>query len=143
MAVKSLSLGSTRKYELKSDPDKGTPDATRFIIGTLDSRVVGKIMDAATSFFVDQKQLDDEIETSVNNSEKNFQACMYGLKGWENFKDEKNNDIPFKTVKRRHGGASYDAVDPEILKTIPQAFINELANEILKDNVVGEVEGNA
>lgn len=143
MAVKALSLGSTRTYELQSDPDRGTPNATRFKIGTLDSRIIGRINDAATTMHVDPTRPDDTVETSINNSERFFQACTYGLRGWENLKDDKGNDVAFKTVSRRHGGQSYDAVDENLLKMLPFEVIAELANEILAQNVVSAEEGNA
>ena len=143
MAVKALSLASTRVYELRSDPDRGTPDATRFKLGTLDSRIIGRINDAATTMHVDPTRPDDTVETSINNSERFFQACIYGLKGWENLKDESGNDVVFKTVGRRHGGQSYEAVDENLLKRLPFEVIAELANEILSSNTVSLEEGNA
>lgn len=143
MAVKALSLGSTRKYELKSDPDRGTDGATRFIIGTLDSRTVGRINDAATTMHVNPSRPDEEIETSINTSVRNFMACEFGLRGWENFKDDKGNDIKFRTVSRRHGGQSYAVVDPEIMNLLPYDVVAELANEVLSDNTMSLEEGNA
>jgi hypothetical protein len=38
---------------LKYDSAKGTPEATKFTIGTLDSRVYGRLKDMATSITVD------------------------------------------------------------------------------------------
>jgi hypothetical protein len=143
MAIKGLSLSSIRVYESKLDPAKGTPEATKWQLGTLDSRVMGMIKDMATSFTVNPAAPTDEVETSINRNEVNFQLVSYGLRGWSGFVDDKGNDLPFKKLTRRHGGSTYDVVDPDSIKLIPQAIIEELANEIGKDNEVSEVEGNA
>lgn len=143
MAIKALTLGTVRPYELKRDPDRGTDRATSFKIGAIDSVIAGVIVDSALEVVVDQNRPDDTVNTRINNSVKNFKACQYGLRGWDNLQDSKGNDIPFKTVKRRHASNSYDVVDPEVLCLIAHADLAELAGEIMKDNEVGLEEGNA
>lgn len=140
MAIIGLKLESTRTYESKFDPAIGTPEATRFEIGTLDARIFGRIKDQATRFVVDPQAPDEEVETAIQASEVNFQTVQYGLRGWSNLRDEAGNDIPFKTVRRTHGGHHYTVVDPEVLKLIPHAVIEELAGEIAKGNTVSEAQ---
>lgn len=143
MALTSLSLEKTRPYQSKLDPEYGTDEATTFSLGTLDSRISGKIKDLATTINVDPTQLDDEVETSINQNEVFFQTVSYGLKGIKNFLDEKGDEVKFRTLTRRHSGQIYQVVDPDVLKLIPQAVIVELALEIQKDNEVSAAEGNA
>lgn len=142
MAVKALSLTAVRPYQSKLDPEFGTDGATTFQIGTLDSRIMGKIKDMAASFTVDPNNPSDEVETSMNRNEVDFELCMYGIRGWKNFIDAAGNSVPYKSLTRHHSGTKYDVVDPDLLKTLPQAIIAELAAEISKDNEVSVAEGN-
>lgn len=139
MAIKSLNITTVTPYKSKYDPDRANENATVFLLGTLDSRTSGRIKDLATRFVVDPHAADEEVETSIQAAEVNFQTVQYGLRGWEHFRDGEGNDIPFKTVSRRHGGASYPIVDPELMKLIPAAVIEELAIEISKANELSEV----
>lgn len=143
MSIIGLSLEATRPYQSRLDPAKGTDEATVFRLGTLDSRIMGKIRDLATTINVDPSQPDDEVETSINQNEVFFQTVSYGLKGWEKFKDKNGNDIEFATITRRHSGQVYQIVDPDKLKLLPQSIIVELAQEIQKDNEVSNAQGNA
>lgn len=140
MAIIGLKLDAERNYESNLDSAKGTKEATVFQIGTLDSRIFGRIKDQATRFVVDPNAPNDEVETAVNASEVNFQTVQYGLRGWKNLRDDAGNDIPYKTVKRTHGGQSYRVCDPEQLKLVPQAVIEELAHEIARSNEVSEAQ---
>lgn len=138
MSIIGLDLDATRVYELKRDPDRGTPEATRFTLGTIDSRVYGKIRDKSTAFKVDPKAPDDEVETSINQEETNFETCQFGITHWDNFVDPKGVEIVFKTIKRNMKGKSYTIVDPEVLCRLPRADLSELATEISKENDVTE-----
>jgi hypothetical protein len=138
--ITGIKLDATRKYVSKLDPSKGTKDETVFEIGTLDSRIMGRIMDKATTITVDPARPEDEVSTQVNSSEAAFETVMYGLRGWSNFQDGDGNDIEFKTVKRNHGGASYKVADEALIKLLPRAVIIELAEEIRKDNELTETE---
>lgn len=134
MAIIGLSLDATRVHELSRDPAKGTPEATRFTLGTIDSRVYGKIRDKGTAFKMDPTQLDDEVETTINQEEVNFELCQFGITHWENFQDKEGGDIPFKTIKRNMKGKSYVIVDPDVLCRLPRIDLAELAGEIGKEN---------
>ena len=136
MSIKGLSLHSVRQYQSIYDDARGTDDATSFDIGTLDSRVFGMIRDKATSISLAPTIPTGAVPTAIYMNEVAFATVQYGLKGWRNFRDDAGNDIAFKTVKRSHGGQSYDVVDPEVLKRIPNVIINELAEQIRGDNEV-------
>lgn len=134
MSIKALKLDTVRRYESIYDGDRGTEDATIWLIGALDSRTSGRIRDAATKFTVDPNATADEVTTSINTSEVNFQRVQYGLKGFENFKDPDGNDVKFETRVVRKGNVSYTVVSEDVMALIPDAIISELADEIIKSN---------
>ncbi len=137
MAIIGLSLEATRDYESKFDPARGTPEATKFILGTLDSRVAGKLRDLATTVMVDPNKPDDEVATKINMEDVNFQTVQFGAR-WENLVDTNGNAIECNTKNRSLGGKSYKVVDPDTLRLIPMAVIRELADEIRKVNELDE-----
>lgn len=137
----ALTLEGVRDFQSKYDPGKGTDQATTFKLKALDSRVHGKVRDSATRVMVDPSRPSDEVETTIEQSEVHFMACSFGLAGWSNFQDARGNDVPFRTKKRNLGGRSYEIVDPDLMRTIPSAVIKELAEEIMKDNELKEIEG--
>ncbi len=138
MSIIGLNLGSTRAFESTHDPDKGQPEATKFVLTTLDSRVMGKIRDRAATMRVDPTRPDDEVDTSINIEDVNFMTAQFGITGWENFRGHNGEDIDFKSVGRRLAGKSYVIVDPEVLARVPLAIIREIADEIRKDNELDE-----
>lgn len=140
MPIVGLNLEATRVYESKYDPDRGSPEATKFHIGTLDSRVSGKLKDMATTVKVDPKRLDDEVDTTINMEDVAFQTVQFGVVGWENLMDDAGNPIEFKTEGRRLSGKSYKIVHSEVLYLIPGAVIRELADEVGKANNLTEVQ---
>lgn len=140
MPIIGISLDATRTYESVYDSAKGTPEATKFQIGTLDSRVLGRLKDMATSIVVDSNDSSGEIQTNINANDVNFQTVCFGLRGWENFTDENGKDIKFKTTKRTMGPNSYTIADPELVCKIPEVVIAELASEIRKSNELTETE---
>ena len=145
MSIMALKMGAVRKYVSQFDTakDEKNGEPTVWLIGTLDGRITGRIRDKATTLTVNTKSINDEVETNINTNEMHFEACLYGLRGWENFKDEKGNDIPFKTKKMLHGGQQYQVVDVELLRSVPQIVLAELGMEIMKENMMSDDEGNA
>jgi len=145
MPIIGLDLTAKRTLESRYDTAKGTPEATKFEIGTLDSRVHGYIKDMATTFTVDPTPgaAQEEVQTSMEQSLVNFTACQFGLRGWSNLKDAEGNDLPFKTRSKALGGKSYQVVSDEVLRQVPGAVLSELAVEILKANDLTDAQGNA
>lgn len=140
MPIVGLTLDSTREFVSSFDSAKGTPEATVFILGTLDSRVFGLIRDKATTLSVDTSRPNDEVTTHINANDVAFMTVQYGLKGWKNFRDAGGNDIPFRTIKKNHSGQTYVVVDPEVVKRLPTAILMEVAEEIRRDNEMAEIE---
>lgn len=140
MAIKALKLDAIIKYESAFDPDRGTPDATVWHLGTLDSRTSGRIKDQATKFVVDPNAPEEEVSTVVNTSEVNYQRVQYGLKGFDNFQDDAGNDVKFTTRTKRHGNVEYKIVSDEVMKQIPGAILAELAAKIDEGNELSVVQ---
>lgn len=140
MPIIGISLAAERVHESKFDSAKGTPDATKFTLGTLDGRIYGRLKDSATSIHVDPTKAEqDSVTTTINSNDVAFNTVVYGLRNWENFIVD-GKDVKFKTSKRNHGQHSYTVADPELVKLIPHAVLLELADEIRKDNDLDEDE---
>jgi len=139
MAIKALTLAATKTHELSRDPDKGTPQATRFRLGVLDSRVIGHLRDNSATIQYDEGDR-SRVSTKVNNSAVEFETVQFGLKGIENFKDDAGNDVPFRTVKKTLGSRQYDVADPALVAQLGIFDIHELAFEITRINDVTETE---
>src|SRR5690606_27258246 len=110
MAIIGLTLAAEQAFQSEYDTKKGSEDATTFMLGTLDSRVMGRLRDDATSFAVNPAAPEDEVDVSVGQNTLFYLACQFGIKAWTKFRDENGNDIPFKTQKRNMGGKSYTIV---------------------------------
>jgi hypothetical protein len=139
MPIVGITLDSTRDYVSKLDTAK-PPEATVFVIGTLDSRIFGILRDRGTVIQVDPTRGDDNVQTSLNLNEVNFLTVQYGLRGWRNFKDSAGADIAFKTSTITHGNKPYTVVDADLLRRLPGVVISELAEEIRKENELTETE---
>lgn len=147
MAIKCLTLSDVRTVECDLDPDKGTENATKFKIGTLDSRIMGKLKDQSTSlgfgaanFSGNGVDPDADVDIQVDQNEMYFKACQFGLRGWSNLPDNDGNDLPFETYTRNVGGRNYPAVKDEILGRVPQAVIANIGAKIIAANEVSEGE---
>jgi hypothetical protein len=140
MAVRAINIASTKDVELSQqlDPAAGTKDATKFIIGALDSYVMAELQDGLASFASGQNGEKDS--ATINFHEVALKGCRFGLRGWKNFLDENNNEVAFKTVKRAAHGREYDVVDPEVLRLVPIDAVTELYRQIRDFNTVSVVE---
>lgn len=139
MTIKALNLGKTWDFQSKSDPDRGTPEATTFHLQSLDSRVMGKLRDNTTKFLVDPSNPDEVAETTVNAENLNFESVQFGCTGWDNFPHPTTGEmVEAKTVPRRLGGKSYQIIDPEVLCLVPLSVIGEMAEDIRKANELSE-----
>lgn len=156
MAINALSLASTREYISRLDPhhpDKakdyqgqyipaGTtvPDpkkATRWKLGTLDSRVYGYLRDITTEIV----QTDDgqaSRRLAVNKMYR--EAVRFGLRGWENFKDHRGKEVERVTEEFTLGGKVYVVLTDKVLDVIPGEVIAELGQAIRDGNEVTEDE---
>ena len=153
MAIKALDLTATRDYICEDD---NLDDPTVWKLGTLSSRDVGTIRDSATQISFGRNDTskgkgdsetaaDTDIKTAVNRAKMNFEAVRRGLKGAQNFLDENDQPIHVKLVIRDVGGGVKKSVVPyEILDRIPLSVVEELADQIMEDNMLedGEEAGN-
>lgn len=128
MAIKGISVSYSEKYESDLDPDKGTPQATKFIISPLPSRIIAVLNDNRTQFV----QNDDTKETAikVNANEKAFDFVRFGLKGVENLLADNNTPVEFKTVNKYFAGGNHSVVADSVLDAIPLEVVRELADRI-------------
>lgn len=133
MALTAMSVSDTWVFESDRDPDKGTENATKFTLGTLDVFLKGHIFDSAT-------EISGQGSITIHTNKTNIEAVRFGLKGWSNFRDKAGNDVPFKTLKRNVGGRSYDVVSDETLNRLSLDDIQELGQAIKTGNVVTEEE---
>lgn len=146
MAIKALNLSHVREYICKNDRDSDEP--TVWKLGTLTSRQIGEIRDAASSFVVDTNKPqgapdeENEVETKFAQSKMCYDAARQGLRGWDNFLDpETDAPIPFESQAREIAGAQTRVVPLKLMDRIPQSVIMELGQEILNQNEPTEDDG--
>lgn len=136
MALFGLSLVASRPYQSPRDPDFGKPEATTFMLCTLDSRVMGRIRDAATTVTVDP-QNPANLYTHVNIHEMRFQTVMFGCQGWSNLMDPATGKpIPYRTQPVTVGQSTYQTVDPDVLRMVDPDTLEELATAIRDGNTL-------
>lgn len=136
MAIIGLTLAAEEAFQSDYDTKKGSKEATNFMLGTIDSRVMGRLRDDATSFAVNPSAPEEEVDVSVGQNTLFYLACQFGIKGWTQFRDKDGNDIPFRTQKRNMGGKSYTIVADEVLSRIPQPILAEIGEKIISLNEV-------
>lgn len=129
--LKALSTSETWTFESEHDPDKGTPNATRFTLGVLDVFIRARIFDGSTT-------INEEGLLSLKHTQMNLESVKFGLRGWENFKDEKGNDIPFETVTQIVNGRKYEVVTDECLGRLNLPVISEIGQAIRDGNSLAE-----
>ena len=134
MAIKALTLSSVQVIESDSDPARGTADATKFTIGAIDAFVSAYVFDRTLTF--SDSDAGGIATAQVKMSEANLEAVRFGLRGWENFRDDRGNDVPFTTTDRIVLGKRYVAVADECLAVLGQDLVRELANAIRRINEV-------
>lgn len=145
MAIVGINLEAKKKFVPSSDPAKGTDKATVFEIGTLSSGVVGYIMDSIVEFQNDifirgkEGQEKKEVKVRIPLNRSSYMFAKYGLRGWNNFVDEKGNHIPFECVEEIIPGVgSIQVVKEELLNRIPFDVIGEIATEVNSENEVSK-----
>lgn len=142
MAIIGMDLATEKKFVFSGDPAKGTKDATVFLYGTLDSRILGILQDKATSVKVNPSAPDEDVDTQINSKAFQFEVVQFGCRGWSNLKASNGDDIDFRMVKLNRGGKSYTVVDPDVLARVPGVVIDEFAQRIMSANEMTSDEGN-
>ena len=118
--ITGINISATKDYISKFD--KGEQKTT-WKIGALDSDIFDLIG-----------------EYSQNPLKMTSEVVRFGLKGFENFKDAKENIINFDTISRSVGRSNYNVVADSIMKILPPEIKSELSAEILKLSKLSEEE---
>jgi len=129
-------------FEFVSKHEKDLESPTVFKLGVIDSLTIAKIEDNLTVFTIDPKDTDAKTDTKMSTGKREVELVKAGLKGWDNFKDKKGNDIPFEVQPNRSQsqGKTVDIPKESTLKRIPKIILTELANELYNQNKLDEVE---
>ncbi|MBL4693290.1 MAG: hypothetical protein JKY92_08190 [Magnetovibrio sp.] len=141
MAIKALDLTKTKVVSSKYDTEKDETKKTKFKVGVLSFRDVGRIRDLVTSITVNAAQEEDgtdEVLTNIERSKMQFEACRRGIRGWENFMGPDDKPVKFKTQTREVDGASREVVPDDLLNMIPLQVIVELSDIVMSDNDITE-----
>lgn len=137
MAFKAINLTKTVRYQSELDSEFGTDKATTFILGPIDTRTMSYIIDANMESKVNS---DGEQSMKFNQLIVAFNLVKFGLKGFENYLDENDQPLVYKTEKVNFGGKHYTVVSEDILSMLPQALLMELAAKINDINTVSETD---
>lgn len=119
MGIKGISLGEVRNFISQYDNEE---PKTIWKLGALDSEIF------------------DLLGEDKNPLRLMSDAVRFGLKGFENFKDENGNEMKFNTVSRAVGSYNYKVVADNIMKILPPQLKSELGVEILKMSKLNEEE---
>lgn len=138
MPIVGLAVDAERDFQSSYDPEKDKPDASVFIIGTLDSRIFGRIRDQLTEFTASADAGTKQASASVKKNEVDFLTVQYGLRGWRNVQAHDGQALDFTTVNDNRFGKNYKIVSAQVLRQIPSAVITELATEIIGTNALDE-----
>jgi hypothetical protein len=134
-----IALDLTKVREYVSRYDSGEKK-TIFKLGVIDSITRAGIRDkrfewtgAADSVAGLQPQMKSNIH------KVNVEYVRYGLRGWENFVNERGEPVQFETESEvGPGGVVRTVVKESLLQLIPSHIIDELADEIARDNTLTE-----
>jgi hypothetical protein len=139
MSLVGIRRDATITFESKFDPARGTEEATQFTLGTLTARVQVYLRDQATKFKPDPENEANVIAEFLPNA-SSYETVRFGLRGWERFRDEDGNDLPFSTVKKQVGGVEYEVVSEDTMDALPIDVIREIAEKLNEVNALTEVE---
>jgi len=134
MAIKGLSLVEVEPFYSSFD-DAPEAEKTKWLLGPVDLMVRSYIQDNAISWVPG----DGGMVMTNKAAFRNFEICRFGLKGFENFKDDKTGaDIAFVEVDRALNGKTYKNVSDDVLNRIPGQVIQEIAERLIEINTATE-----
>lgn len=136
MAITAITVGKTWEYVSKQDPDPQNP--TVFVLQVLPARVLAHLQDEATVFQLGDNP--DDRATRLRLNEVNYDIVRFGLVGIRNLRDEHGQEVQFSKERTVLAGKSYEVASHRILDMLPSSVINELAQEILERNTLGDDE---
>ncbi|WP_089289491.1 MULTISPECIES: hypothetical protein [unclassified Azospirillum] len=128
-------MDSTRIHESDSDPDKGTPAATRFVLGVIPARILARINDKATRF--EGMPGGGQLKMDFSAHATCLEMLRWGLKGWENLLDAGTGQpLAFETREELDGNIRTKVPTDACLTAVPGDLRMELANAIRDFNTV-------
>lgn len=134
-----INIHETRKYVSKRDPDKDNP--TLFHVGVLDPFLRSWIEDKCTSIEFSSGGADDPAKGNVLAKKRNILLVKYGVRDIENFLDPQTKAPVKVTIGNTSiGGKSYPALPDQVISLLGTPLIDELAEEILREQDLGETE---
>ncbi len=127
-----ININETRKYVSKRDPDKENPSV--FHIGVLDPFLRSWIEDKCTSIEFSSGGADDPTRGNVLAKKRNILLVKYGVRDIENFLDPQVK-APIKVTlgNTSISGKAYPALADQVISLLGTALIDELADEVLKE----------
>jgi hypothetical protein len=149
MAIRAMTLGDTFEYVSEKDPCKVKQEtqidpkdaskgniidwhvkegATKFFLAALDLFLMGHIYDNSQAITGTPGSAQIGITTRMNQT--NIDTVRFGLRGFENFKDAKGNDIKFTTTDIQLNNRDYKVASDEVLKNLGIRLVAELAGKI-------------
>lgn len=130
MAWKTLTLDQRVLYVSKNDPERET-NPTKFFLRPLSLRTRGTIRDENMQFEATGRKTARMVGT-MRVMRAALATVRYGLAGWENMRDEKDQPVAFETEKQMINGRPVECIDPDLLDLLPASLVEELADEINK-----------
>lgn len=135
MAIISLNPDAVREYSLTEDVG---PEKTVFLLGALDAFTLNQI---ALEARVRADQSEDEEEKKSKNLTILGLFVMYGLRGWNNFRDGAGKAIAHETEMHEVGVLGPRPVlKRDLLRHFSLMQIAELAGEIQANSVLSKQE---
>lgn len=134
-SFKAINLTKTVEHQSELDPNKGTDKAVIFTLGAIDTRTFSSIFDKQIE---SKTNKEGEIIIKPNQLTAAYQFVKFGLKGLQNWLDDKDSPIEFKTERVNVFGKSYTLVTDSILEGFPSELITELAEAIIDINNLSE-----
>ena len=135
MAMKPLDLTKIIPFESPRDPDFGKPEATKFKLCAIPSRVFAHIKDSTTTYRQKVTEVGESMDVDVNTQSSNRLMTAFGLKGFENY-----GDLEFKTQKERIGGQLFERVHDDILDAMEPELLGEISAKVHELNTLSEAD---
>ena len=139
MALTGINIYETKRFVSKLEKDKENP--TVFHLGLLDPILRAEFEDESLIFEKSSSNPNDPAKATIARSGFNIKAVRFGLKGMDNFLDPRTKEpMPFETVSVSIKGKNYNVASEQIIKMLGKKLIEELAEEILSENIFSEEE---
>jgi hypothetical protein len=139
MALTGINIFETKRFISKLEKDKENP--TVFHLGLLDPILRAEFEDESLIFEKSSSNPNDPAKATIARSGFNIKVVRFGLKGMDNFLDPRTNKpVPFETVSVSIKGKNYNIASEQIVKMLGKKLTEELAEEILSENIFSEEE---